>query len=113
MKDTNMLIIGVVAIGALYYLFRMGGMDQIKSLVGGGGGSSANASFPFTDDLLNGDFQGFSNDLQNYIRNAISQAGGDPNGSFQNLSIHRNINTSGGGGHINQSFNQNQQQSNS
>jgi hypothetical protein len=101
MKGTNLLIVGVVAAGALYYLFRMGGIDKLKGLV------HANATFPFTDDLFDGNVQGFTTDLEDYIHNAISQAGGDPNGSFQNISVHRNINT-GSGGNINQSFDQEQ-----
>jgi hypothetical protein len=41
----------------------------------------------------------------------IKQAGGDPNGSFQNLKINRTINTGGSRG-VHQSVNQTQSSSN-
>jgi hypothetical protein len=102
MKNNNIIIITAVVGAGVFFL--LGGMDKLKGLFGQ---NHANSAFPFTDKLMDGNVQGFTSDLESYIQNMIRQAGGDPNGSFQNLSTHRNINR-GGGGNINQSFSQEQ-----
>jgi hypothetical protein len=73
MKANTAIIIAVVGAGVFFLLG--GGMDKLKGLFSP---NHANSAFPFTDELLDGNVQGFTSDLESYIQNMIRQAGGDP-----------------------------------